>query len=75
MGNCIDFAEDNKLLQSKALEICDRGGQSFPDSSPKFHCELAGEGIEYDWVCAKNYYQGLTKSKNKGNYNFRNSVT
>ena len=30
------------------------------ESTPKFHCEMAGEGIEYDWgVCkAKNINVG-----------------
>jgi hypothetical protein len=24
---------------------------------PKCHCELAGEGVEYSWTCAKNEFQ------------------
>ena len=70
MVNCIDFEEENTLLQSKLLEMCDHGGQLFLDCSPKCHCELAGEVIEYDWGCANNYYRGLTKSKKKGKDNF-----
>jgi hypothetical protein len=27
------------------------------DRTPKCHCELAGEGIEYAWGCAKNHYR------------------
>ena len=61
-------------MQSKVLEICHPEGQLFFDSSPKCNCELNGEGIEYAWGCAKNYYRESTKSKYKGKDNFRNSV-
>ena len=27
--------------------------------SPKYHCELAGEGIEYDWGIVKKYYRNI----------------
>ena len=54
--------------------MCDRNVQFFLDSSPKFHYELSGDGIQHAWGCAKNYYQGLEKAKNKGKDNFRNIV-
>ena len=74
MVNCIDFEEENTLMQSKVLEMCDRESQFFLDRSPKCHCELAGEGIEYTWGCENNYDQGMTKAKNKGKDNFINSA-
>ena len=74
MVNCIDFEEYNTLLQSKILQMFDHEGQFFLDNSPQCHCKLAREVIEYSWVCANNYYQGLTKSKKKGKDNFINSV-
>jgi hypothetical protein len=27
------------------------------DRTPKCHCKIAGEGIEYSWGLAKNHYQ------------------
>jgi len=36
------------------------------DRTPKCHCELAGEGIEYAWGCAKNYYQHQILLDRKG---------
>ena len=54
--------------------MCDCDGQLFIDHSPKFHCELDGEGIEYAWLCSKNHYPGLTQAKRKGKNNFRNIV-
>ena len=26
------------------------------ERTPKFHCEMAGEGIEYDWALCKAKY-------------------
>ena len=74
MGNCIDFEEEHTLLQSKVLEMCDRPGQFFLDRSPKCHCELAGDGIEYGWGCGKNYYRGLPLSEKRGKETFKASV-
>ena len=73
MVNCIDFEEENTLLQSKVLEMCDSDGHLFFDHTPKCHCQLDGEGIDYTWGFANNYYLGLKKAKNKGKYNFINS--
>ena len=28
-------------------------------TSPKYHCELAGEGVEYTWGMMKKYYRSL----------------
>jgi hypothetical protein len=38
--------------------------------SPKRHPELAGEGIEYDWAAAKQWYrsQKLVEKRTKDNY-------
>jgi hypothetical protein len=37
------------------------------DCTPQCHCELAGEGIEYSWGCAKDEYhhQPLSAKKEK----------
>jgi hypothetical protein len=42
--------------------------------TPKCHCELAGEGIEYSWGCAKNYYQRLPLIEKKSKETFKSSV-
>jgi hypothetical protein len=33
------------------------------DWTPKCHCELAGEGIEYSWAAAKNKYRYYCEKK------------
>ena len=44
------------------------------DQTPKCHCELAIEGIEYSWGCAKNFYCWVSLKRKKGKENFRSVV-
>jgi hypothetical protein len=44
------------------------------DRMLKYHPELAGEGIEYSWGCAKNFYRCLPLSEQKKNEKFMSSV-
>jgi hypothetical protein len=61
MSNCRDFIEES-LLQSNGRKI----GITI-DQMPKCHCELAGDGVGYSWVCAKKEFRRkpirLKKSK------------
>jgi hypothetical protein len=41
MSNCQDFEDEESLLQTMGREMV--------DFTPKCHCELAGEGIEYTY--------------------------
>jgi hypothetical protein len=52
MSSCADFENEATLLQTKGQEM-----GVLIDRTPKCHCELAGEGIEYSWGCAKNMYR------------------
>ena len=45
LAACTDFETQKRTLGVKA------------ERSPKFHCELAGEGIEYDWAYCKQQYR------------------
>ena len=42
--------------------------------TPKFHAELAGEGIEYCWAVAKGYYRRMPLSRKMGRENFKQLV-
>ncbi len=60
LSKCSDFLEEKSLLQ---LNLEKLGATCY--HSPKFHCELAGEGIEYSWGNAKLAYRRVaTKEKN-----------
>jgi hypothetical protein len=52
LDNCTDFKEEESMLQSIGSTL----GVSI-NWTPKHHCELAGEGIEYSLGCAKNAYR------------------
>ena len=74
MRNCLDFIEEETLLQTNARKMGERPGHVVVDRTPKCHPELAGEGIEYSWGCAKNFYRRLPLEKKKGKDTFRKSV-
>jgi hypothetical protein len=57
LGSCINFDEEETMLQSMG---CKMGVMI--DRMLKYHPELAGEGIEYSWGCAKNFYKRKMKS-------------
>ena len=42
--------------------------------TPKYHAELAGEGVEYSWAHAKAFYRRVPVSKKKGRENFKQLV-
>jgi hypothetical protein len=42
--------------------------------TPKFHAELAGEGVEYCWAQAKSYYRRVPVSRKRGRENFKQLV-
>ena len=44
------------------------------DKTPKFHAELAGEGIEYSWGFLKGKYRRLPLEDKKGKSKFLESV-
>ena len=52
ISNLKDFEMQETMLCLKAREM----GITIA-RMPKCHCELAGEGIEYAWGCAKNHYR------------------
>ena len=51
MTNHLDFEEEETLLQSTGRMM-----GVLVDRTPKCHCELAGEGVEYSRGCTKNAY-------------------
>jgi len=69
MSDCTDFEGEESLLQTKGKEM-----GILVDRTPKCHCELAGEGIECSWGCAKNHYRRLPLAEKKGKQVFRETV-
>jgi hypothetical protein len=69
MSGCRDFVNEET-----ALQVLGRDLNLIVDRTPKFHAELAGEGIEYSWACAKAKYRRLPVAKKKGRDNFKSLV-
>jgi hypothetical protein len=69
VANCSDFENEETMLQTKGQEM-----GMLVDRTPKCHCELAGEGIEYSWGCAKNLYRRQPLKTKRGKTNFRATV-
>ena len=43
-------------------------------TSPKYHCELAGEGVEYAWGLSKRFYRSIEIGKKRTKEDFQNIV-
>jgi len=69
MANCTDFVNEETALQHLGRHL---GLKVI--HTPKFHAELAGEGIEHSWACAKSDHRRRPLSQKKGLQNFKNLV-
>ena len=65
----MDFVEEETLLQYHGRQL-----GVLIDRTPKCHPEMAGEGIEYNWGCAKGFYRRLPTTRKKTKAKFRESV-
>jgi len=71
LSQCKDFKEQKTDLE----QLCDEISCDIPNFvsvlfTPKFHCELAGEGIEYSWGASKRYYRRQPITMKRSSVNF-----
>ena len=69
MGMCEDFLNEEGMLQHIANNL----GVTVL-LTPKCHAELAGEGVEYVWACAKGNYRSMSLKHKRGKDNFKASI-
>jgi hypothetical protein len=69
MERQMDFIEEETLLQYHGRQL-----GVIIDRTPKCHPEMAGEGIEYNWGCAKGFYRRLPITEKRTKSKFRESV-
>ena len=69
MSLCTDFVNEEGMLQHIGAGL----GVTVL-LTPKCHAELAGEGIEYVWACAKGAYRSLPLEEKKKKEYFQQSV-
>jgi hypothetical protein len=66
INECADFKNEVTAMQELAKEMSDDTTSFEVLYTPKYHCEIAGEGIEYSWGLSKKEYQSLHWNKKKG---------
>jgi hypothetical protein len=63
LAKCEDFATEITHLEHIVSQIPAKCGDGEEINmivfSPKFHCELAGLGIEFGWGLSKRYYRRM----------------
>ena len=69
MGHCQNFREEQTASQHLGSQL---GVEVI--FTPTFHCEFAGEGIEYNWAHAKSEIRATPLGETKGHANFMNLV-
>ena len=76
LRNCTDFKNELNDLEhlAKDLSIGRAANNVGVMFTPKFHCELAGEGVEYSWGASKRIYRKLPLSKKRSYSNFEHQV-
>jgi len=66
MKSCLDFSEEQSAMEVLLSELSRRGELDVQLlTSPKYHCELAGEGVEYCWGLSKRFYRSLSLEKKR----------
>jgi len=75
MSRCSDFEQEQSAMENLFSKLSNKGT---PDlnmlTSPKYHCELAGEGVEYCWGMAKRFYRNIPLSDKKTKQQFESCV-
>lgn len=69
MASCLDFAEEMTALQHVGKEL-----GVLVIISPKFHAEMAGEGIEYSWGITKGFYRRKPLNSKRSKEGFKQLV-
>ena len=77
MKECADFQEEKSAMEMllDGLSAKSSNDQSIKLLvSPKYYCELAGEGVEYVWSMAKRFYQSCALEKKNTKHKFNRVV-
>ena len=72
--NCLNFIEEETLLQINAWNMGDRRDHNIINRNPKCHTRIPGEGIEYYYACTNNHNWWLSLYKNKSKKNIKKTA-
>ena len=71
LSNCADFLAEKTDLEHLVDKISgDKPCRFSIIFTPKFHCEIAGEGIEYSWGASKKWYRRRSYADKRSFANF-----
>ena len=77
MHECDDFVHEPSAMEKMMNDLCTKK-QDLPNLklflTPKYHCEMAGEGVEYDWAICKKHYRNIPLPAKVTKENFHNCV-
>jgi hypothetical protein len=74
LSTCEDFRNEVSAMEDLALSLSTPTSNVTILFSPKYHCEIAGEGIEYSWGMAKRQFRNRPLCDKRGSVRFRNAV-
>jgi hypothetical protein len=69
LAECSDFKNEETALQYLGSQL-----GVVVLLTPKFHAELAGEGVEYSWAHAKAFYRRMPLARKRGREKFKQLV-
>ena len=76
MQNCDDFKNQKNAVEELCEELSHIGDPSITIlTSPKYHCEIAGEGIELNWGYSKKCYRNIPYHEKNTKVKFVTNVT
>ena len=75
MANCSDFKNEKSAMEHLCEQLSSKGDNSISIvPTPKYHCELAGEGIEYGWGYSKKVYRSIPYEEKNTREKFEEGV-
>ena len=75
LSSYLNFSEEQSAMEVLLSELSTKGDlQVQLLTSPKYHCELAGEGVEYCWGLLKCFYCSLSIEKKRTKASFDKCV-
>ena len=65
LSKCTDFQNEKSDLERLCSGLSTSNSTVTVTFTPNFHCEIAGEGIEYAWGVAKKWYRRIPYQKKR----------
>ena len=75
MSDCADFRNEKSAMAHLFEQLSEKGPcRMILLVSPKYHCEIAGEGIEYAWGLLKKWVRSIFLEDKKGRKSSRKQL-